>query len=208
MKLNFRGLIAPVLTPMTNDGSYNILLGDIPRYAKFLASKGVNGILVNGTSGEGPSLTLAERKATTKAWVDAVKQTKQHLMVQVGGTCLKDVEELATHAENIGSDSLLCLPELFNKPATVEDLVRYLKIVGKAAPNTPLLYYHNPSYTGVRINMPQFLEAAASNIPTFAGIKFTDTNIDEGTQCLLVQKETCIFLGLRSGSCWCFHIRY
>ena len=56
----------------------------------------------------------------------------------------------AAHAESVGSDSLLCLPELYNKPATIEDLVRYLKQVGKAAPKTPLLYYHIPSYTAVK----------------------------------------------------------
>jgi N-acetylneuraminate lyase len=55
----------------------------------------------------------------------------------------------AAHAESLGSDGLLCLPELFNKPHTVDELVKYLKYVGHAAPKTPLLYYHIPSYTGV-----------------------------------------------------------
>jgi N-acetylneuraminate lyase len=55
----------------------------------------------------------------------------------------------AAHAESIGSDALLCLPELFNKPQTVDELVRYLTYVAQAAPKTPLLYYHMPSYTGV-----------------------------------------------------------
>jgi hypothetical protein len=55
----------------------------------------------------------------------------------------------AEHAESLGSDALLCLPELFNKPQTVDELVRYLKYVAQAAPKTPLLYYHIPSYTGV-----------------------------------------------------------
>ena len=35
--------------------------------------------------------------------------------------------------------------------------------------------------------MPQFLTTAAREIPTFAGLKFTDTNLDEGTQCLSVE---------------------
>jgi dihydrodipicolinate synthase/N-acetylneuraminate lyase len=56
----------------------------------------------------------------------------------------------AAHAESLGSDGLLCLPELFNKPQTVDELVKYLTYVGQAAPKTPLLYYHIPSYTGVK----------------------------------------------------------
>jgi dihydrodipicolinate synthase/N-acetylneuraminate lyase len=56
----------------------------------------------------------------------------------------------AAHAESVGVDALLCLPELFNKPVTVDQLVQYLKYVAQAAPKTALLYYHIPSYTGVQ----------------------------------------------------------
>lgn len=49
---------------------------------------------MNGTSGEGMSMSVQERKAVTEAWVKAVETTKQHLMVQVGGAPLPDVIEL------------------------------------------------------------------------------------------------------------------
>jgi N-acetylneuraminate lyase len=58
-------------------------------------------IPVNGTSGEGMSMTVAERKAVTEAWAAAVKETKQILMVQVGGTCLKDVQELVNSSVTV-----------------------------------------------------------------------------------------------------------
>lgn len=51
-------------------------------------------MLVNGTSGEGPSLTVNERKSLCEEWSKAVKTTKQHLMVQIGGAPLPDVLEL------------------------------------------------------------------------------------------------------------------
>jgi hypothetical protein len=44
--------------------------------------------------------------------------------------------------------------------------------------------------------MPQFLATAACNIPTFAGAKYTDSNLEEGTQCLAVKSDTLgLFLG-------------
>jgi hypothetical protein len=44
--------------------------------------------------------------------------------------------------------------------------------------------------------MPQFLAAAACNIPTFAGAKYTDSNLEEGTQCLAMTNDTLgLFLG-------------
>lgn len=55
----------------------------------------------------------------------------------------------AQHAENLGVSSILCLPDLFFNPKTVDDLIHYLKFVSHAAPNTPLFYYHIPSFTGV-----------------------------------------------------------
>ena len=53
-------------------------------------------ITVNGTTGEGPSLSTAERKKVAEAWAAVVKKTKQHLMVQIGGAALNDVKELVS----------------------------------------------------------------------------------------------------------------
>lgn len=70
-------------------------------------------------------------------------------MVQIGGCPLPDVLALAKHAQQIGVDSMLCLPELYFKPTTSEELINYLKQVAGAAPNIPLLYYHIPAFSNV-----------------------------------------------------------
>lgn len=49
---------------------------------------------VNGTSGEGTSMSVDERKSVALAWAEAAKKTKLHLMVQVGGAPLPDVLQL------------------------------------------------------------------------------------------------------------------
>lgn len=49
---------------------------------------------VNGTNGEGMTMSVTERKLVAEAWIKAVEETKQHLMVQVGGAPLPDVIEL------------------------------------------------------------------------------------------------------------------
>lgn len=105
--------------------------------------------LVHGTTGEGSALSVAERKALAEAWVAAGKSTKQHIMIQVGGTAFPDVKELAAHAEKIGADSILTLPELYFKATNEQDLIDYLSEIAAAAPNTPLLYYHIPVWSGV-----------------------------------------------------------
>ncbi|XP_029678778.1 N-acetylneuraminate lyase-like isoform X2 [Formica exsecta] len=194
LSYTYRGLIVPVLTPFENDGSLNLDI--IPQYATYLAKKGINGILVNGTSGEGTSMSVTERKFIAEAWVKATKSTKQHLMIQIGGAPLPDVIELAKHADSLRVDSILCLPELYFKPTTPQQLIEYLERIGKAAPNTPLLYYHIPMLTNVNIHMGQFLESIDDKIPSFVGIKFTSANLEEGAQALRANnKKYVIFLG-------------
>ncbi|KAF7283997.1 hypothetical protein GWI33_022814 [Rhynchophorus ferrugineus] len=181
-KFTFRGLMAPVFTAFKDDLSANTEI--IPKYAKFLADAGIPAVLIHGTTGEGMSMTVAERKSVAEAWVAAAKATKQHVMVQVGGCPLPDAQELARHAEKIGVDSILCLPELYFKPSTPQQLIDYLKNISQAAPNTPLLYYHIPAWTTVDINMEQFLNQSVGQIPTFHGIKYTSNDLAEGYNAL------------------------
>src|SRR6186997_3436494 len=61
-----RGLVAAPYTPFKSDGS--LALDTIPAYAAFLAAQGVRGAFINGTTGEGASLTTPERKLVAEAW--------------------------------------------------------------------------------------------------------------------------------------------
>ncbi|XP_015119731.1 N-acetylneuraminate lyase isoform X2 [Diachasma alloeum] len=130
------------------------------------------------------SLSVPERKQIAESWASAVRTTKQHLMIQVGGAPLPDVIDLAKHAEEIEADSILCLPELYFKPANVNQLINYLRIVGEAAPRTPLLYYHFPARSSVNLHMGKLLETVGTQVPSFVGIKFTSTNLEEGSHAL------------------------
>ncbi|XP_073992262.1 N-acetylneuraminate lyase-like isoform X2 [Rhodnius prolixus] len=195
LKYNFRGLMAPVFTPFTDSWELNCSI--ICQYANYLKEHGVQGILVNGTTGEGVSQNIEERKLLTEEWVKVAKKTEQSLMVHIGGASLTDVIDLAKHAEKLKVEALLCLPELFFKPKTSGELTDYLKLISKAAPGTPLLYYHIPAFTDVNIDMEQFIRLACSEVPTFAGIKFTHTNLEEGARCLKAGNEhdVAVFLG-------------
>lgn len=68
----------------------------------------------------------------------------------------------ARHAESQRVDSLLCLPDLYYKPKNAQQLVDYLKLIGEAAPNTPLLYYHIPSFTNVNSKSITYTEVIFS----------------------------------------------
>ncbi|XP_033229023.1 N-acetylneuraminate lyase-like [Belonocnema kinseyi] len=145
-----------ILTDNTNKQLLNLSV--IPEYAKYLAEGEVKAVLVAGTTGEEPALSVKERKKPTEVWAEAVKTTKQHVRVQIGGAPFPDVLELAGHAEKIKVGSILLLSELFFKPFDEKELISYLKAVSDVAPNTPLLYYHTPKQTNIYIHMGQFFE--------------------------------------------------
>lgn len=95
-------------------------------------------------------MSLEERMRTTEEWVKACRKNQMVCMVQIGGTHITEVHELAKHAEKTGVDAVLCLPELFFKPLVEEDLVHYLKDIAQYCPTRPLFYYHIPMLTGVQ----------------------------------------------------------
>ncbi|XP_075982926.1 N-acetylneuraminate lyase-like [Anticarsia gemmatalis] len=184
---NAYGIMPPVFTPLNDDLTVNYTA--IPPYAKFLADSGIKSVLVGGTTGEHMTLTVCDRKKVIDAWVAVSKTTGLHIMVQVGGAPLADVVELARYCQQVGVHSLLCLPELYFKPSTVEELVFNIAQVAKAAPKLPVLYYHIPSMSKVEINMPAFVAAATASIPNFRGLKFTSNDLSEGAQVLRSLKD-------------------
>ncbi|OXU28971.1 hypothetical protein TSAR_002348 [Trichomalopsis sarcophagae] len=191
-KFNFKGIIATAFTPFRHDSVRSLNLEVIPQYAKYFQIKEFGAVLINGTYGEGMAMSTEERIQVAEAWSEAVKATKQHLMIQVGGTNLQDVKKLASHAQSIRANSILCLPELYYKPRTVEELIDYLKEVGEAAPEIPLFYYHSPDATGVNrelafleieasilyVNMAEFFKKVDNKIPSLGGVKFAVADLD------------------------------
>src|SRR5690606_41784751 len=63
-----------------------------------LVNNGIKGIFICGSTGEGPSLTVSERKELAEAFVAAAAK-RLKVFVHVGHNSLEDAMELARHAE-------------------------------------------------------------------------------------------------------------
>lgn len=175
------GLVAAPFTPFRADGSVDE--GGIERLAAALVADGVTGAFVCGTTGEGASLTIAERRLVAERWVATAPPGLQ-VVVHVGHACGADCRELAAHAARIGAAAIGCLAPYFFRPATVGDLVEFCRPVAAAAAPLPFYYYHIPAMTGVRFPMIDFLRAAAGRIPTLAGLKYSDDDLHDVGTCL------------------------
>lgn len=174
------GLIAAPFTPFDRNGDVNLPV--IAQQARHLVKTRVRGSYVCGTTGEGISCTVAERKAVLEEWI---RQGRGRLVViaHVGALSLRDAQDLAAHAQACGADAVSIVPPNYFKPASIEALVACVRAVAEAAPRLPFYYYHT-TLSGVGLPMPAFLDAAERSVPTLAGIKFNSPDLYEYQNCL------------------------
>lgn len=175
------GLIAATFCGFRADGSINLEV--IPVLVEKLIADGVKGIFICGTNGEGPNLTIEERKQIAEAYIKAVRG-RVLVFVHVGHTAVAESKKLAAHAAAIGADAISSVAAFYFKPSSVENLVDCMAAIASAAPSLPFYYYHIPVLTGITIDMTAFLALAEERIPNLAGIKYTAATIHEYQSCL------------------------
>jgi N-acetylneuraminate lyase len=176
------GLVAATHTPFDLQGAVN--LAAIEKQAEHLLQAGVVGAFVCGSTGEGHSLTINERKAVAQRWSEVVKGTNLKLIVHVGSNCLKNAAELASHAQSLNVKAIAAMSPSYYRPADIEVLVQCVAEVAEAAAETPFYFYDIPAMTGVKFSMPEFLQQGAERIPNLVGLKFTSDNLVSLQHCL------------------------
>ena len=176
MKQGWRGLVAAPHTPFGRDGG--LALDVVAQQANRLASDRVVGAFVCGSTGEGPSMSVAERMALAEEWVRC-RPAGFGVIVHVGAAALPDAVALAQHSAQIGADAVASLPPFYFKASSNDALVDWLAPVALAAGPLPFHYYHLPAMSGVDLPMVSFAEAALARIPNFAGIKFSKPDLFE-----------------------------
>jgi len=180
---HLQGLIAAPFTPMHKDGSLDLSV--IPAYYALLRENGVTGAFITGSTGEGVSLTLNEKKEVAEAWANCVKNDPAFkVMPLVGGTCIADCIHLAQHAREIGLYAVAFTAPFYFKPANVGMLAEACMAVAKAVPDMPFYYYHIPVLNGVDFPMIDLLQALHGKLPNLAGIKYTHEDFMDFQSCL------------------------
>lgn len=174
------GLFAATYTPLKSDGELN--LEAVAAMVDFLLSQQLNGLYVCGSTGEGMSLSTAERKAVTREYCQAANK-KVPVIAQVGHNCLSEACELARDAQQAGVDVISATCPSYFKIDNVDLLIDCMAPIAAAAPELPFYYYHIPVLTGSQIDMVEFLQKGSARIPNLVGLKYTATALHEYQQC-------------------------
>jgi len=177
------GLIAAPFTPMHMDGSINTAI--IAEYYAFLKRNKVTGAFICGSTGEGVSMTTAEKKAVAAAWGEATRGDADFkVMLFLGGTSIADCKELALYAREVGLYAISFTAPFYFKPAGVDMLAKACAEIAATVPDMPFYYYHIPVLTGVNFAMYDLLQAVDGTIPNFAGVKYTHEDFMDFLSCL------------------------
>ncbi|MEW2922614.1 dihydrodipicolinate synthase family protein [Muricauda sp. ANG21] len=188
-----KGIIAATYAPMHTNGLLNTDI--ILEYGRYLMSNGVSGAFVNGSTGDFVSLSTSERMKLIEAWSD-LREDGFYVINHVGHTNLREAQELAGHSADM-VDATAALPPFYFRPKTLNQLVNYCAEIASAAPDKPFYYYHIPVLTGVNLPMLAFVDSAKKRIPNFAGIKYTEDNLDDFKQCMEKGDDTMdMFFGI------------
>lgn len=175
------GLIAAPYTGIKDNGEID--LRNVPQYAFHLMKMGVKGAFVAGTTGEGMFLGDMERLKLIEAWT-AQKKEGFRIIAHVGSTSLINSMAMAKESAKLGVDAIAIMGPPFMGPNRIEELVEFCTLVASSAPELPFYYYHMPVLSGVDLSMHEFLNKAKLKIPNLAGIKFTDNNLMDMSNCI------------------------
>lgn len=164
-----KGVYAAIPTPLTKDGE--IMEESLKAICERIIATGMQGILVCGSTGEYPLLTIEERKKAVKMVCDIVNKRTQ---VVVGCSCHNQEEtiDMVEYADACGADLALVVPPYY-MVTTEEGIYKYYKAIDDHCKNISLLVYNYPDATCVRLSV-EFIKKL-SKLPHVAGVKNTDT---------------------------------
>jgi 4-hydroxy-tetrahydrodipicolinate synthase len=160
----YRGSIVAIVTPMTESGELDFAAWDA--LLDWHVAAGTDGIVVCGTTGESPTVTLGEAAELTRR--AATRLRGRVPLIAGSGTnetagSIYRTRELA----NAGADAVLVVTPYYNKP-TQEGLCRHFTAIADDS-SVPVILYNVPSRTGVDL-LPETAARLAAH-PRIVGLK-------------------------------------
>lgn len=174
-----QGSLPAIVTPMQDDGAL-----DIPALQRLLdwhVAEGSDGIVVVGTTGESPTVDMAEHCALIRAIVAHIAG-RIPVIAGTGANSTGEAIELAQCAREAGATAHLSVVPYYNKP-TQDGLYRHFRAIAEAV-DLPLILYNVPGRTVADMANDTVLRLA--QVPGIVGIKDATGNIERGTD--LIQR--------------------
>jgi len=177
------GVYAAAVTPLREQPDSSLDVESVPLLMKFLASRGCHGMVLFGTTGEGPSFSPSERETlmrTARLAREREAMPGFRLIAGTGTPSLSETIDLTKLAFDLGYDGVLVVPPYYFRKATDNGLFAWFsEVITKAVPsNGYLLGYHFPNVAGIGFSI-ELLARLKDAFPTqFAGLKDSSHDFD------------------------------
>jgi 4-hydroxy-tetrahydrodipicolinate synthase len=194
MSDRIRGVWCATLTPLDALGAPDA--GVLSAHVKRLFAAGVDGIALFGTTGEGQSFSVAQRKSGLDALL-AAGVPPERIVAGTGCAALADTIELTRHAIGAGCAGALVLPPFFFKDPSEEGVYEsYARLIDGVADGRLRLYlYHIPQVTGVPIPHDVISRLVTTYPRALAGIKDSEGNLGHTRRLLERFRTLSVFVG-------------
>ena len=178
------GSLVAIVTPMQDDGSL-----DFPRLRSLIdwhIAEGTDGIVIVGTTGESPTVTVSEHCELIRVAVEHCAG-RVPVIAGTGANSTAEAVELARFAAQAGANAHLSVVPYYNRP-TQEGLYRHFRTIAEAV-ELPLILYNVPGRTVADLANDTVLRLAA--VPNIVGLKDATGNLDRA--CDLIERAPADF---------------
>lgn len=174
---NLIGTGVALITPFDNQGAIDFQA--LERIVNFQIDKGINYLVVLGTTGESVTLTKQEKEAVLSA-VLAVNANRVPIVLGVGGNDTKAVVEQLNQVNPEHISAVLSVSPMYNKPSQ-SGLIAHFTAVAQASP-VPVLLYNVPGRTASNMLPSTVLKLAAHK--NIIGIKEASGDLGQAMEIL------------------------
>jgi 4-hydroxy-tetrahydrodipicolinate synthase len=178
-----QGSIVAIVTPMHADGSL-----DLPGLRKLIdwhVAEGTDGIVIVGTTGESPTVSVEEHCGLVKVAVEHAAG-RIPVIAGTGGNSTTEAIELTQYAKSVGADASLQVVPYYNRP-TQEGMYQHFRKIAEAV-DLPVILYNVPGRTVADASNETLLRLA--EVPGIVGVKDATGNIGRGTDLMRLAPPT------------------
>ena len=165
-------LITAMVTPFDDQGRVDY--DQAKRLAKALLDSGSDGLVITGTTGEGPTLSSEEKIRLYGEVKDAIGDRGAVIAGSTNNNTAESIE-LSREAEGVGADALLLTVPSYNKPPQ-EGLYQHFKAIAGST-QLPCVLYNVTSRTS--LNMTDETTVRLSQIDNIVGVKEAGSDMDQ-----------------------------
>jgi N-acetylneuraminate lyase len=163
-------ILPALVTPLTPNGGLDERSSE--RLIHHLYDKGVGGLYVTGSTGEGIYLDFEIRKKIVEIST-RLSKGRGNVIVHVGAIQAAKAVELAEHAAQVGADAVSSIPPFAGGYSWDETHSFYVELAKKSP--LPVIAYYIPGLTGPQRSLDDL--ATLLKIPNIAGFKYTEYNL-------------------------------